>query len=71
MRRFVLGWKKLGHEKRLKAYIAKRRFDVPRPISWLPRLAEIRRSVKNSTRSHYERCRLGAKPLGQIFHHPP
>ena len=21
MRRFVLGWKKLGHEKRLKAYI--------------------------------------------------
>ena len=23
MRRFVLGWKKLGHEKRLKAYIIK------------------------------------------------
>ena len=28
---------------------------MPRPITWLPRLAEIRRSVKHSTRSHYER----------------
>ena len=28
---------------------------MPRPLSWLPRLAEIRRSVTNSARSHYER----------------
>ncbi|HET6844839.1 MAG TPA: hypothetical protein VFK06_24630 [Candidatus Angelobacter sp.] len=28
---------------------------MPRPVSWLPRLAEIRRSVTQSARSHYER----------------
>ena len=28
---------------------------MPRPISWLPRLHEIRRSVFNSVRSHYDR----------------
>jgi hypothetical protein len=28
---------------------------MPRPISWLPRLHEIRRSVANSVRSHYDR----------------
>lgn len=28
---------------------------MPRPISWLRRLPEIRRSVTNSIRSHYER----------------
>lgn len=28
---------------------------MARPASWLPRLHEIRRSVKNSVRSHYDR----------------
>jgi len=28
---------------------------MPRPISWLPRLHEITRSVANSVRSHYDR----------------
>ncbi len=28
---------------------------MPRPISWLPRLHEIRRTVGNSVRSHYDR----------------
>ncbi len=28
---------------------------MPRPVSWLPRLHEIRRSVANSVRSHYDR----------------
>jgi hypothetical protein len=28
---------------------------MPRPVSWLPRLHEIRRSVDNSVRSHYDR----------------
>ncbi len=28
---------------------------MPRTVSWLPRLHEIRRSVANSIRSHYER----------------
>jgi hypothetical protein len=28
---------------------------MPRPISWLPRLHEIRRSVTNAARSHYDR----------------
>jgi len=28
---------------------------VPRPVSWLPRLHEIRRSVDASVRSHYDR----------------
>jgi hypothetical protein len=28
---------------------------MPRPISWLPHLHEIRRSVLNSVRSHYDR----------------
>jgi len=31
---------------------------MPRPISWLPRLHEIRRSVANSVRSHYGRSDL-------------
>jgi hypothetical protein len=39
---------------------------VPRPISWLPRLAEIRRSVKNSVRSHYER-----KDIERLFELQP
>jgi hypothetical protein len=33
---------------------------MPRPISWLPRLHEIRRSVANSVRSHYDRRDLQA-----------
>ncbi len=28
---------------------------MPRPITWLPRLHEIRRAVANSVRSHYDR----------------
>jgi cobalamin biosynthesis protein CobD/CbiB len=28
---------------------------MPRPVSWLPRLHEISRSVANSVRSHYDR----------------
>lgn len=28
---------------------------MPRSVSWLPRLHEIRRSVQNSVRSHYDR----------------
>ncbi len=28
---------------------------MPRPVSWLPRLHEIRRSVDTSVRSHYDR----------------
>jgi len=28
---------------------------MPRPVSWLPRLHEIRRSVDSSIRSHYDR----------------
>ena len=28
---------------------------MPRPVSWLPRLHEIRRAVASSVRSHYER----------------
>ena len=31
---------------------------MPRPISWLPRLHEIRRSVGKSVRSHYSRTDL-------------
>src|SRR5271157_615883 len=42
------------------------RFSVPRPVSWLPRLAEIRRSVKNSVRSHYER-----KDIERLFQLQP
>lgn len=33
---------------------------MPRPISWLPRLAVITRSVQNSVRSHYDRADLQA-----------
>jgi hypothetical protein len=33
---------------------------LPRPITWLPRLHEIRRSVANSVRSHYDRRDLEA-----------
>jgi len=39
---------------------------MPRPITWLPRLAEIRRSVKNSARSHYER-----KDIERLFELQP
>jgi len=39
---------------------------VSRPVSWLPRLAEIRRSVKNSVRSHYER-----KDIERLFELQP
>ena len=39
---------------------------MPRPVSWLPRLAEIRRSVKNSVRSHYER-----KDIERLFQLQP
>ena len=28
---------------------------MPRPVSWLPRLHEMRRTVANSVRSHYDR----------------
>jgi hypothetical protein len=39
---------------------------VPRPISWLPRLHEIARSVANSVRSHY-----GRRDLEQLFELQP
>jgi hypothetical protein len=39
---------------------------MPRPISWLPRLHEIRRSVANSVRSHYDR-----RDLEQLFQLQP
>jgi hypothetical protein len=39
---------------------------VPRPITWLPRLPEIRRSVKHSARSHYER-----KDIERLFELQP
>ena len=39
---------------------------MPRPITWLPRLPEIRRSVKNSARSHYER-----KDIERLFELQP
>jgi hypothetical protein len=39
---------------------------VPRPVSWLPRITEIRRSVKNSVRSHYER-----KDIERLFQVQP
>lgn len=39
---------------------------MPRSLSWLPRLAEIRRSVKNSVRSHYER-----KDIERLFELQP
>lgn len=35
---------------------------MPRPISWLPRLHEISRSVATSVRSHYDR-----RELEQLF----
>ncbi len=39
---------------------------MPRRTSWLPRLTEIRRSVRESVRSHYER-----RDLERLFHiHP-
>ena len=31
---------------------------MPRPVSWLPRLHEIRRSIDSSVRSHYDLQRL-------------
>ena len=39
---------------------------MPRPISWLPRLHEIRRSVANSVRSHY-----GRRDLEKLFELQP
>jgi hypothetical protein len=39
---------------------------VPRPITWLPRLTEIRRSVKNSVRSHYD-----SKDIERLFELQP
>jgi hypothetical protein len=33
---------------------------MPRPISWLTRLHEIRRAVASSVRSHYERKEIEA-----------
>jgi hypothetical protein len=39
---------------------------MPRPISWLPRLHEIRRSVANSVRSHY-----GRREFEQLFELQP
>jgi hypothetical protein len=39
---------------------------MPRPISWLPRLHEIRRSVANSVRSHF-----GRREFEQIFELQP
>jgi len=39
---------------------------MPRPISWLPRLHEIARSVANSVRSHYDR-----RDLEQLFELQP
>lgn len=39
---------------------------MPRPLSWLPRLHEMRRSVANSVRSHY-----GRKDLEQLFELQP
>jgi hypothetical protein len=39
---------------------------MPRPISWLPRLHEIRRSVANSVRSHY-----GRRDLEHLFELQP
>lgn len=39
---------------------------MPRPVSWLPRLSEIRHSVKNSVRSHYER-----KDIERLFQLQP
>ena len=35
---------------------------MPRPISWLPQLHAIERSVQNSVRSHYQR-----RDLEQLF----
>lgn len=39
---------------------------MPRPITWLARLPEIRRSVKHSARSHYER-----KDIERLFELQP
>ena len=39
---------------------------MPRPVSWLPRLHEIRRSVANSVRSHY-----GRREFEQLFELQP
>lgn len=39
---------------------------MPRPVSWLPRLTEIRRSVSGSARSHYER-----KDIERLFQIQP
>jgi hypothetical protein len=39
---------------------------MPRPVSWLPRLNDIRRSVSNSVRSHYAR-----KDIERLFQLQP
>ncbi len=39
---------------------------MPRPLSWLPRLSEIRRAVRQSARSHYER-----KDIERLFQIQP
>jgi len=39
---------------------------MPRRTSWLPRLPEIRRSVRESVRSHYER-----RDIERLFHIQP
>jgi hypothetical protein len=44
----------------------RRAIIMPRPVSWLPRLHEIRRSVANSVRSHY-----GRRNLEQLFELQP
>jgi hypothetical protein len=31
---------------------------MPRPVTWLPRLRDIRESVKHSVRSHYDRAEI-------------
>jgi hypothetical protein len=48
------------------SYCSQRRFQAPRPITWLPRLPEIRRSVKRSARSHCER-----KDIERLFELQP
>ena len=42
------------------------RSSLPRPVSWLPRLHELRRSIANSVRSHY-----GRRELEQLFELQP
>jgi hypothetical protein len=47
---------------------------MPRPFSWLPQLSNIRRSVSNSLRSHYERrdlellFKISPSAAGRLLH---